>query len=137
MAYEDEPISRTTLVEGSVKIEAGKQSVTLEPGQQAQVPYPSSGADASIKVLSGIDSKTVLAWKDGSFDFDHSDVQTVMRVLGRSYNVEVQVDPGVAAKPVMGICNRKLGLAKILELLETLDIAHFKLDGNRVIVTPV
>ena len=137
MAYEDEPISRTTLVEGSVKIESGKQSVKLEPGQQAQVPNPASGADAPIKVLSGIDPKTVLAWKDGSFDFDHSDVQTVMRVLARSYNVEVQVDPAVASLPVMGDFDRKLGLGKILEQLESLNIAHFKLDGNKVTVTPV
>jgi ferric-dicitrate binding protein FerR (iron transport regulator) len=138
MAYEDEPISRTTLVEGSVKIESGKQSVKLEPGQQAQVPYPSADVDAPIKVISGIDPQTVLAWKDGSFEFDHVDVQTVMRSLGRSYNVEVQVDPKVpSSPPVRAVFDRKLGLAKILEQLEALDIAHFKIDGKRVIVTPV
>ena len=138
MAYEDEPISRTTLVEGSVKIESGKNSVKLEPGQQAQVPYPSADVNAPIKVLSGIDPKTVLAWKNDSLVFDHTDVQTVMRSLARTYNVEVQVDPGAAALPVSSaLFDRKLGLAKILEQLETLDIAHFKLDGNRVVVTPV
>jgi ferric-dicitrate binding protein FerR (iron transport regulator) len=137
MAYEDEPISRTTLVAGSVKIESGKQSVKLEPGQQAQVPYPSADVDAPIKVLSGIDPHTVLAWKDGNFEFDHADVQTVMRSLARSYNVEVQVDPVVASLPVTGVFDRKLGLAKILEQLETLNIAHFKLDGKRAVVTPV
>jgi len=137
MAYEDEPISRTTLVEGSVKIESGKRSVKLEPGQQAQVPYPSPGVDAPIKVLSGIDPQTVLAWKDGNFEFDNADVRTVMRSLARGYNVVVQVDPNVSSVPVTGVFDRKLGLAKILEQLESLDIAHFKLDGNRVIVTPV
>lgn len=138
MAYEDEPISRTTLVEGSVKIESGKQSVKLEPGQQAQVPYPSSGVDAPIKVLSGIDPKTVLAWKDGKLLFDSVDIQTVMRSLARTYNVEVQVDPRVSSLPFTGgDFNRKIGLAKILEQLETLNIAHFKLDGNKVTVTPV
>ncbi len=138
MAYEDEPISRTTLVEGSVKIESGKQSVKLEPGQQAQVPYPSPGLDMPIKVLSGIDPQTVLAWRDGTFEFDHADVQTVMRSLARSYNVEVQVDPSVSSMPpVTGIFYRKLGLAKILEQLESLNIAHFKVDGKIVMVTPV
>jgi ferric-dicitrate binding protein FerR (iron transport regulator) len=138
MAYEDEPISRTTLVEGSVKIESGKQSVKLEPGQQAQVPYPSPGVDAPIRVLSGIDPQTVLAWKNDSLVFDYADVQTVMRSLARTYNVVVQVDPVVASKPVTtAVFDRKLGLAKILEQLEGLNIAHFKLDGNRVTVTPV
>jgi ferric-dicitrate binding protein FerR (iron transport regulator) len=137
MAYEDEPISRTTLVEGSVKIESGKRSVKLEPGQQAQVPYPSPGVDAPIKVLSGIDPQMVLAWKDGNFEFDNADVRMVMRSLARGYNVVVQVDPSVSSVPVTGVFDRKLGLAKILEQLESLNIAHFKLDGNRVVVTPV
>jgi hypothetical protein len=61
----------------------------------------------------------------------------VMRSLARGYNVVVQVDPNVSSVPVTGVFDRKLGLAKILEQLESLDIAHFKLDGNRVIVTPV
>jgi ferric-dicitrate binding protein FerR (iron transport regulator) len=138
MAYEDEPISRTTLVEGSVKIESGKRSVKLEPGQQAQVPYPSPGVEAPIKVLSGIDPQSILAWKDGNFEFDNADVRTVMRSLARSYNVEVQVDPNVPSSlPVTAVFDRKLGLAKILEQLEALNIAHFKIDGKRVIVTPV
>jgi ferric-dicitrate binding protein FerR (iron transport regulator) len=137
MAYEDEPISRTTLVDGSVKIESGKQSVKLEPGQQAQVPYPSPGADAPIKVLPGIDPKTILAWKDGNFEFDSADVKTIMRSLSRGYNVEVQVDPNVSSQPITATFARSLGLDKILEQLATLNIVHFKLDGKRVIVTPV
>jgi transmembrane sensor len=137
MAYEDEPISRTTLVDGSVKIESGKQSVKLEPGQQAQVPYPSPGVDAPIKVLPGIDPKTILAWKDGNFEFDNADVKTVMRSLARGYNVEVQVDPNVSSAPISGTFARSLGLKNILEQLATLNIVHFKLDGKRVIVTPV
>jgi len=138
MAYEDEPISRTTLVEGSVKIEAGKQSVKLEPGQQAQVPYPLHNADAPIKVVSGIDARIVLAWKSDSLIVDHGDVQTLMRAIARSYNVEVQVDPSVSSVPISSaIFDRKLDLTKVLEQLETLNIAHFKLDGNKVTVTPV
>lgn len=138
MAYEDEPISRTTLVDGSVKIESGTQSVKLEPGQQAQVPYPSPGVEAPIKVLSGIDPQTVLAWKEGELKFDHVDLQTVMRSLARTYNVEVQVDPAVASSLVTALVfDRNVGLANILEQLVSLNIAHFKFDGKRVTVTPV
>ncbi len=137
MAYEDEPISRTTLVDGSVKIESGKESVKLEPGQQAQVPNPSTRVDAPIKVVSGIDPQSVLAWRDGNFEFDNADLRTVMRTLARSYDVTVQFDGSVATTAIGGTFDRKLGLAKILEHLETLNIAHFKIDGKNVIVTPV
>jgi len=137
MAYEDEPISRTTLVDGAVKIESGQQSVKLEPGQQAQVAYPSPGVDVPIKVLSGIDPKKILAWKEGSLEFDSVDIKTVMRSLARVYNVEVQVDPNVSSALFSATFVRQLSLAKILEQLATLNIVRIKLDGKRVIVTPV
>jgi transmembrane sensor len=138
MAYEDEPVSRTTLIEGAVKIESGGQDAVLQDGQQAEIPYASPGGAAPIKVVSGIDSKAVVSWKSGYFAFDNDQLRTVMRVLGRSYNVDVQYDPKVPAESYnvkfTGIFNRNIGLAKILEQLEILGI-HFKNDGKTVTVS--
>ncbi len=138
MAYDDEPVSRTTLIEGAVKIESGDQEAILQDGQQAEIPYSSPGVAAPIKVVSGINPKAVLSWKSGYFTFDNDQLRTVMRVLGRSYNVDVQYDPKVAAEAYnvnfTGIFSRNIGLAKILEQLETLGI-HFKNDGKTVTVS--
>jgi ferric-dicitrate binding protein FerR (iron transport regulator) len=139
MAYQDEPVSRTTLVEGAVKIENGSAEVVLQPGQQAEIPNAAPGT-ASIKVLSGIDPRKVLAWKSGLFKFDNDELHTVMRVLSRCYNVDVQYDPKVPAVSgevkITGIFDRKDGLDKILAQLESQGI-HFTNDGKTVTVKAV
>ena len=140
MAYDDEPVSRTTLVEGAVKVERGSEEAILHPGQQAEIPNPLQGAAAPIKVVSGIDPRKVLAWKSGLFKFDNDELHTVMRVLSRCYNVDVQYDPKVPAVSgdvkITGIFDRKDGLDKILAQLESQGI-HFTNDGKTVTVKAV
>jgi ferric-dicitrate binding protein FerR (iron transport regulator) len=140
-AYDDDPVSRTTLIDGAVKVGSGAESVTLGPGQQADIPYSSlrvgagagAGVGTAIKVLSGVDPGSVLAWRSGTFQFDNDHLDLVMRTLARAYNVDVQFEPNVPDLLVSGIFNRADGLRKILEQLESLKI-HFKNDGKKVIV---
>jgi ferric-dicitrate binding protein FerR (iron transport regulator) len=136
-AYDDEPISRTTLIDGAVSVGSGAESVTLKPGQQAEIPYPSvrAGAGPAIKVLSGIDSRVTLAWRSGTFRFENDHLDVVMRTLARAYNVDVQFEPNVQDLPVNGVFNRADGLGQILEQLKSFNI-HFKNDGKKVIVCP-
>lgn len=138
MAYDDEPVSKTTLIEGAVKIESGDQEAVIQDGQQAEISYSPPGVAAPIKVVSGVDPKAVLSWKSGCFTFEDDQLLTVMRVLGRSYNVDVQYDPKMPPESYhvryTGIFNRNIGLAKILEQLEILGI-HFKNDGKTVTVS--
>jgi ferric-dicitrate binding protein FerR (iron transport regulator) len=138
-AYDDEPASLTTLIEGAVRVGSGAESVTLKPGQQAEIPYPSLGVGVgkgpAIKVLSGVDSRSALAWRSGTFQFDGDHLDMVMRTLARAYNVDVQFEPNVPDLPVSGTFNRADGLGQILEQLKTFNI-HFKNDGKKVIVFP-
>jgi len=142
MAYDDEPISRTTLVDGAVKIKSGGDSVTLQPRQQAEMTYSSPGAGVEIHLRSGIDPKKALGWKDGSFDFANTDLRTIMRVVSRTYNVDVQYEPNMPNPNINAGFNRADGLDKVLKQLENftkgnfLNI-HFKNDGKKVIVTPI
>jgi ferric-dicitrate binding protein FerR (iron transport regulator) len=135
MAYDDEPISRTMLVDGAVKIKSGGDSVTLQPRQQAEMTYASPGVGVEIHVRSGIDPQKALAWKDGSFDFVKTDLRTIMRVVSRTYNVDVQFEPNVPNPKIDAAFNRADGLDKVLKQLEnSLDI-RFKKDGKTVTVT--
>jgi ferric-dicitrate binding protein FerR (iron transport regulator) len=138
-AYDDEPASLTTLIEGALRVGSGAESVTLKAGEQAEIPYPSLGVGAgkgtAIKVLSGVDSRSALAWRSGTFQFDNDHLDMVMRTLARAYNVDVQFEPNVPDIPVNGVFNRADGLGKILEQLKTFNI-HFKNDGKKVIVCP-
>ncbi len=134
MAYDDEPISRTTLIEGAVRMESGSYNVVLKPGEQAQIPYPSPGVANPIKVVTGVNPDVALAWKNGYFQFENDNLQTVMRTLSRAYDVDIQFDSNVPEKRITGNFSRQAGLDRILEQLESLKI-HFKSNGKTVRVT--
>jgi len=133
MAYEEEPFSRTTLLEGVVKIANGSQKATLKPGEQAEVPYAVPGASAPIRVTSGVNADAVLAWKSGFLQFSDEDIRTVMREVGRCYNIEIQYESNIPEKKISGSFSRKAGLSKILEQLSNLGF-HFSNDGKTVTI---
>ena len=137
MAYEDESISRTTLIEGSVRMESGAEPVVLKPGEQAEIPYPSPGVVPTIKVVPIANTNAVLAWKNGFFQFDNDDLHTVMRTISRAYNVEVQFDSNIPETRIAGVFPRQQSLATTLNFLEHLKLGiHFKHDdGKSVRVT--
>ena len=126
MAYDDEPVAQTTLIDGSVRIESGSQRVTLHPGEQGEIPYPSPGAAGPIRVIPGIDPSAVLAWKDGILKFDNTDLHAVMRTLGRCYNVGIRIGQNVPAKTITGLFSRRDGLSLILKRLERRTSAFYK-----------
>jgi len=133
-AYEDEPASKTTLIDGSVRVKSGAESRVLKPGQQAEIAYPSPGVVAQIKVNEGIDPNAVMAWKNGYFQFRNDDLRTVMREISRAYNVDIQVDPNTPVMPITGNFSRQTDFKGIEKQLKSLGI-HFKNDGKTVRVT--
>jgi ferric-dicitrate binding protein FerR (iron transport regulator) len=136
MAYDNEPVSRTTLIDGSIRVESGSQQpVTLHIGEQGEIPYPSPGAAGPIKVIPGIDPSKILAWKDGVLKFDSTDLHAVMRTLERCYNVDIQVGQNLPKKTISGTFSRSEGLRHILKQLELYEHLHFTIDGNIVTVT--
>jgi ferric-dicitrate binding protein FerR (iron transport regulator) len=76
-----EPDIRTTLLEGSVRVEG----LVLQPGQQARV-------HEGISLIKDPDIDQAMAWKRGLFDFDHASLQMVLRQLSRWYDIDVQFE---------------------------------------------
>ncbi len=64
MAYDDEPVSRTTLIDGAVKVGIGSQEKTLHAGQQAEIAYSSPGVISRFTILSNVDADGVLNWRE-------------------------------------------------------------------------
>lgn len=127
-AYEDEAAIKTTLLEGSVKVATvnAQESTLIKPGQQAQL------KGKEIKVVPA-DIKEVIAWKEGRFYFDGSDIKTVMRQLSRWYDVEVKYENNIPDFFVAKIA-RDVPVSKLLQLLELTDLVHFKIEGNKITV---
>lgn len=135
MAYDNEPVSKATLIDGSVRVECGSQGITLYPGEQGEIPYPSPGATGPIRVIPGIDPAAVLAWKNGDLKFDNIGLYEVLRILERVYNVDIQIGQNVPDIPVTANFTRSNGLDYILNHFEQSEHLHIVTNGKKVTVT--
>lgn len=126
--YTDEDVVRTTLLEGKVKIVASNSSKYLVPGQQAQL-KPSG----NIAVVNDVNLEETVAWKDGNFQFENSDIKAVMRQLARWYDVEVTYRSNVN-KHFIGSISRNVKLSEVLSMLEQTGEVKFKIEGKKLIV---
>lgn len=129
MAYADEKMIRTTLLEGSVRIITDPESKMLEPGEQAQL------SGNQLKVASDVDMEEVVAWKNGYFKFNES-LESIMAKIARWYDVDVEYQdkPG-SDLTFSGKISRSREISGILKMLEYTGDVHFKLEGRKVIVT--
>ena len=133
-SYTDEAVTRTTLVEGAVRVSEKDRSVVLQPGQQAQV-NTGDATEAGVKVIDA-NVRSVIAWKKGFFNFDHADVETVMRQFARWYDVRVEYPKGaITNRTFYGLVSRDLKLSDALNILNSQHI-HCTLLDNKIIVTP-
>ncbi|MBN8853452.1 MAG: hypothetical protein BGO55_18500 [Sphingobacteriales bacterium 50-39] len=120
-AYPDEPMARTTLLEGSVKV---NDKVILRPGQQ----YGNG-------IVSEVDTDASVAWVTGFFHFEHADIKTVMRQLSRWYDVEVHYEGKPTAEAFGGEIQRNLKLSEVLDLLSGTGI-HYTLNDKILTIRP-
>jgi ferric-dicitrate binding protein FerR (iron transport regulator) len=138
MVYDNEPVSRTTLVHGAVKVTSEGGSVVLKPGEQAEIVYASPGVTPEIATHSGIDPKSVLAWRSGIYRFEGTELHTIMRELERVYDVTVQYQSNVGNPQINGTLNLNRNLDIVLKQLEgaALNKIHFSHNGKLVIASP-
>ncbi len=141
--YDNEEFLRTTLLTGSVRIQAWEQAgggngVILKPGQQAQMKsaHAVRSLDQSV-ALTSLDNpniQNVMGWKDGYFSLDDLTLEELMRKVERWYDVEVVYEKGVPAKAIFGKVDRELSLRDFMDGLKDWGV-RFRLEGNKLIVT--
>lgn len=131
-AYADEPLQKTTLFQGSIRIDRNKQSVILKPGQQAQV--ENNPASSRIVVTSDINTEEVLAWKNGYFLFYSENIEGIMRMVSRWYNVDVTFEKGIPDETFGGSISRFENVSQLLNVLQRTGSVHFKIEGRRITV---
>jgi transmembrane sensor len=133
-AYDDEVVMKTTLVEGKVKVSSmvNGQSSMLKPGEQASVSQQSQTSH-NITVQTA-DVNQVIAWKNGLFDFNRANLQTVLRQLARWYDIEVKFEGDIPARTFRGKITRDLNLSQVTQLLQDVNI-KFRIEGKTLIVT--
>jgi transmembrane sensor len=129
-AYNDDHMLTTTLLEGSVRMESGKYSAVLKPGQQGSV----SDNPSSILVKEA-DIDEVMAWKNGIFLFNDEDLNGVMKKIARWYNVEVEFkDQAVKKERYSGSVSRFSKISQLLRKLQELGGVEFQIEPDKVVV---
>ena len=128
-AYADEDEVLTTLVQGTVKFSAGKESVTLEPGKQAVL-----GKSESIETRE-VDTYLYTAWKEGVFAFKKQRLEEIMKVVSRWYDVNIFWE-NVSQKEVTftGKMKRYDDFSKIVEILEMTGNTEFVIKENNIFI---
>lgn len=128
-AYAGEPVIKTTLLEGAVKVLSDGREDMLQPGQQARL-----GRDGGMKVVDDVDLDEVIAWKNGYFLFMDADMPAVMRQLENWYDVTVSYEEGfVPRRSFGGGIQRSLPLSKVLTILEENNV-KFRVEGKNITV---
>jgi len=129
-AYDDEPVIKTTLLTGSVKITKGTETTMLKPGQQAITLFN----DNNIKIKN-VDAAATAAWKNGYFHFDDNTLQEVMRQLARWYNVDIKYDGALPSRNFSGEISRDVTASQILDILSFKKI-HYKIEDKTIVIMP-
>jgi ferric-dicitrate binding protein FerR (iron transport regulator) len=152
MAYKSEETVNTTLLEGSISLrtnflrpsaassgdqKTGDQKATiLRPGQQARIPNAvAGGSPEGITVIDDADVDQAVAWKNGFFSFQHSDIKSLMRQVERWYDIDVVYKGDIPQRTFSGKVSRNSNLSELLQILD-LNSIHFNIDGRVLTVKP-
>lgn len=134
-SYPDDPEQKTTLFKGSVRVNELKgnkvqKEVLLEPGYEAVIKNNSSEIFVKKLKQAGLPE-----WKDNLFVFDNEGLASIMRRLGREYNVKISYAEGVdTTLHYTGRIEMGEKIYDVLELIELIGKVRFMLDKDELLV---
>ncbi len=131
-AYPDEPTTKTTLLTGRVLVSVNNSPLTeiLVPGLQASW---STGTDEII--VKKVNVATQALWRDGVIMLDDDELDDVMRMLARWYDVTYEFKGDRSVKHTFtGKINRNEDLESVLNTLTLLGGPKFEIRGTVVYI---
>jgi transmembrane sensor len=129
-AYDDEDVVKTTLLEGLIRVSGNNNSIIIKPGSQALL-----DKNQQITASGSVNTDEVMAWKNGRFYFNRSDIKTIMRQVSRWYDVDIAYRGTIPPREFVGDISKKAQLSDVLAILEESNV-HFIREGRKIIVIP-
>lgn len=129
-AYDDDQVIKTTLLQGSVKLNSGGKQVMLTPGEQASLL-----TDRSF-VINKVNAEDAISWKKGYFLFRNENIKSIMKQVSRWYDVDIDYRKGTENIKLGGTVSRFEQIDDLLKTIQLTESVHFKIEGRRVIVMP-
>jgi ferric-dicitrate binding protein FerR (iron transport regulator) len=128
--YPEDSSIGTTLVSGAVQVTHGDTRITLKPGQQALLDKRSG--DMRTK---HVNVDQMLAWKNGLFYFDKTNITAIMEQVSRWYDVDVvYATTRLDNKNFSGVVSRYASVSELLSRMELTRTIHFKVEGRTITV---
>ncbi|MCC7524132.1 MAG: FecR family protein [Chitinophagaceae bacterium] len=125
--YADNGSINTTLLEGTVSISNNHKEQILKPGQQAEI------RNNTIHLQSNVDTAQVIAWKNGYFSFNSTDLEMVMKLLTRWYDIDVVYEDNIPQMKFWGGISMNSTLSQVLQVLEESKI-RFRIEDKKIVV---
>jgi transmembrane sensor len=115
-AYEDEPRTLTTLLQGAVWVSSAAKNMVIKPGEQA---VSSKRNDLQVQEAN---TKIAMAWKNGMIAFEDASLRQIMRQVARWYNIKVEFTGPENQEVYTGGVSRDSKLSSLLEILKANNI---------------
>jgi len=129
-AFDNEATIRTTLFEGSIRMNRANGVTPIKPGQQLQ-----AAKDGKVAIVNNADLESVIAWKEDRFQFEDADLKYVMRQIARWYDIEVAYKGNITTH-FDGSIPKNVNVVKVLNMLELTGEVKFTIEGRKVVVLP-
>lgn len=128
-SYLDDNTIKTTLLEGSVRVNNGKSARILKPGEQA---IAEASGNNAIRLATNVDTDDETAWKNGLFQFNNAGLKSILNQLERWYDIRIDYS-SVPNKKYNGMVPRKARLSEVLKMLEKTGNISFEIvEGKKL-----
>ncbi|MEZ2442317.1 FecR family protein [Chitinophaga sp. RCC_12] len=125
-AYADEPVMKTTLIEGLIRI----NGTLMKPGEQAQ----GSAGQEQVTVSKAENPADAMAWINGQLSLESNNLQALLRKIARWYNVDIKVEGTLPETGFIGMIDRNVYLSDVLKALTVYGV-NARLENRTLIVS--
>ncbi len=131
MAYPEDELIETTLVEGEVKVKTSNSNLIIEPGTQAQLNRKSNKIEEKF-----VNTELFTSWKNGKYIYDYESIEIVMRKLSRWYAVDVfYLDDEVRNLHFSGTLYNYNNIEQTLYIIELATNIKFEKVDNAILIS--
>ena len=124
----DKSEPQVLLTEGRLQLTARNSEAIIEAGYQADL--------IEGKLHAGISThlEDALGIKDGFFNFNNKDIETILEEVKRWYGVDLDIERKMEPKRYSGSIERNVTLGRVCAVLKDLTGYQYLIEGNRLIV---
>jgi transmembrane sensor len=125
-AYSDEPVMKTTLIEGLIRV----NGTLIKPGEQAEA----DAGQEQVTVSKVENAADAMAWVNGQLSLESNNLHALLRKIARWYNVEIKVEGTLPETGFIGTIDRNVYLSDVLKALTVYGV-NARLEGRTMIIS--